>query len=774
MRRRWQARLEDSGQALVIVLIAVLLIAALIPIVAESVTTETVQVSRDTLNDLALAAAQAGANDYRTFIDNNSSYYAFTCGTPKGNLALGAGSSGSYACNTWEPVSGTTNEWFHYVPDASQLAKTGGGSPGQLLLEVTGRAGTLGDYQYRSIVVGFQLSGILTDSYYSEYELTDPQEPGVYTDTVSLKLGGVTTQYPLNGINVSYAETEGGTTTYYGPETLLDALCLYHTFNENTFIDSLGNVTNQWVNGGHAVASPTNPYYGPYYDQNVGMTINIPATLPNGTVPPNAGGTITIPSPGGNASICGAFGQGIYPSSVVFNGIAYTNDQLARCGNPTFNAALESGAPSNIPYGDDWPGSQAEVIGGTTEYFPKGYTYDFTGGCSSSSQPTWGSTAFPKTPVLNQDQHLPPTTAGFLPYANGTLSPAGCLFTGPTMIEFIKGGTMNVWSPLSQNTSPDGSNPNACGTYTPGQPWQTGITVPTGAVMYVEGEQSSGPNSSYDTPATAPTITTTPCSSFTGAMATADAVDVNTCVPSGGGYVSAGVSLQTATGASGGVPAVPGSNCLDPYFYNTVVGNKVVPAPTSLGTCEQGDAIVEGEFTGQVTIASDNNIIVSRDLTYQCADGGGAATDVNPASVAACNAAGTNDVLALVPTQQLIVAGPTNQPFNTSATSSPTNCTNSGGNACGSAAAPTCTDDGTGTTQTLANVVPWLCDINNTYADHTTGIVIDAAVVDLTGSTYAQNFQTIGLGNANMYQNGTNINYFPGFNGSTDRPATTR
>jgi hypothetical protein len=67
----------------------------------------------------------------------------------------------------------------------------------------------------------------------------------------------------------------------------------------------------------------------------------------------------------------------------------------------------------------------------------------------------------------------------------------------------------------------------------------------------------------------------------------------------------------------------------------------------------------------------------------------------------------------------------------------------------------------------LANVVPWLCDINNNYGGGATGVVIDAAVVDLTGSTYAQNFQTIGLGNANMYQNGTNINYFPGFNGST-------
>lgn len=215
--RRWRARADDSGQALIMVLIAVLLIAVLVPIVGENVATETGQVSRVALSDAALAAAQAGANDYRNFIDNDSAYYSYTCGTPvtpgnpsKVNLALGAGSTAGYACNSWEPVSGTTNEWFHYVPDATQLESTSGGSRGQMLLEVTGRAGYPNDYQYRSIVVGYTLSGILTDSYYSNYELTDPQEPGVYTATATLTLGGVPKQFPLNGITVSYAEAEGG------------------------------------------------------------------------------------------------------------------------------------------------------------------------------------------------------------------------------------------------------------------------------------------------------------------------------------------------------------------------------------------------------------------------------------------------------------------------------------------------------------------------------------------------------------------------------------
>jgi hypothetical protein len=65
--------------------------------------------------------------------------------------------------------------------------------------------------------VGFTLSGILTDSYYSEYELADPNEPGVYTTQASVTLNGVTKQYPLSAVSVSYAEDNGGTYSYYGP-----------------------------------------------------------------------------------------------------------------------------------------------------------------------------------------------------------------------------------------------------------------------------------------------------------------------------------------------------------------------------------------------------------------------------------------------------------------------------------------------------------------------------------------------------------------------------
>jgi type II secretory pathway pseudopilin PulG len=789
-------------------IIAVAVIALLVPIVGFNLQTETNEVNRASLSEDALAAAQAGINDYRTFIDSNPAYYAFTCGRPHANLAMGTGAP-TYACNTWEPVSGTNNEWFHYVPDDSQLARAAAnsGSPHEMLLEVTGRAGAAGDYTYRTILAGYTLSGILTDSYYSNYELTDPGQPNAYADATLTPKGKPAQSLPLSNIQVQYAElTTSGTYQYFGPESLLTALCVYHTYNENTFIDSLGTVTNQWVTsgGGHPIASSNEPYYGPFYDllsslPGGALTINIPNTLPNSVVPVNAGATIVINT---GVMACAEGGQGIYNSSVTFNGIAYTNDQLAFCGSgPTFTGSppLESGAPSAVPYGDDWPGSQLETVKGVMGYYPKGYTYDFEQ-CGAAA-PNYGGTASPHAVKLDSNQTLPPTVSGLAPFADGgTPGFVGCLFTGPTMIQFIAGGLMNVWSPLTENTNPGaallGLPTQNCGTYSPGQPYQAGIPVPqdsngSGGVILVQNEQSPVPvaggpspvpNSDYPagTPACTaaaplgvagvgctPPIVSVPCATYSPLSPPPSwEVNVNVCVPNGAlPYASDGAALNPAVAAAGGNAGVKAATCIDPYLYNYLSGGVETDpgtAPATSLNCTQGDAIVEGELEGLLTLSASNDIIVSRDLTYDCSDAGGAASNVNPASVAACNSAGTNDELALVPQNELVVPMPLNEPYNS-------NCTTA---ACGTKAAPVCPDDGTEVVQTMANVVPWSCVVDTTFTGGMggNGIVIDAAAVDLTGSTIAQNFaiaQTPGGTSANLYQNGTNINNFAGLNGTT-------
>lgn len=670
-RRHWLARRvgvsrDDSGQALVLAVIIVLLVSIIVPVIASQLDAETTAIARSVQSESALAAAEAGVQEYRNYLDNVPNYYAFDYGNPNGDVAL----------TGWKQV-GSTDEWFHYVPD-SRLAVTTGGSAGQMLLEVTGRAGTAGDYSYRSLLVSYKLSGILTDSYYSEYELPDPNQPGVLGNaTVTTSSGS--TSLPLTAISVEYDYTDAaGVTTTYGPMSLSDALCKYHTYDENTFVDSLGSITNKWAGGGATLASASNPYYGPLYDGP-----KVVYNVPNNAGWPNAGATIKI---NGGSGVCSAGGPGFYPSASVFNGIFYTNDQPWLCGNPVFNGSppLESGVPSTFVYRDAWSGAVAKRVGSATEYVPQGWVNDYYAACKS--KPVFGATATPKSPTLGGQQHLPPTTAGLIGYADGAQA-NGCLYTGPTMIEFVKGGTMNVWSPLTANAEPDFTTgtPADCGHFSPAKPFVTGLTVPNG-VIYVESEQSSGPNSAFNTSGLPPVAS----------------------------FIS-----------EGALPS--GATCLNPYYYNDA---------RTAAACSEGDAVISGELSGQVTLATSAGIIVSHDVTYGCADGTGGASTTNPSAVPACNGSGTNDVLGLLSDSDLIVSHPTSGNSNVAASCS----------------------DGTASTLGLSDVVPWSCDIKNP--------IIDAAAVTLNGATYVQNFAT-GRGLGNLYQNGTNINYYPGFNGTT-------
>jgi hypothetical protein len=681
-RRLGLAR-DESGQALVIALLLVLLVSILVPVLASQIRAEMAATNMSTSSEAALAAAEAGVQEYRNYLDNVPAYYTHNYGSPAGDAAL----------TGWKQV-GATDEWFHYVPDPSRLTVSSGGSAGQMLLEVTGRAGAPGAYAYRTMLTSFKLSGILTDSYYSEYELSDPNEPGVLPLVTVTPASGSSTTLPMNQVQVEYTYTDqNGVSTTYGPLSLSDAVCKYHTYDENTFIDSLKAVVNPWANGGSTVASASNPYYGPYYD-----TSSIAFTVPGNAGWPNEGATISIP---GGPRVCSQYGMGIYDGSVTFNGVAYTNDQFWLWGSgPHFNGTppLESGAPA-FPwsYRDNWQGAVPYTSpSGVKYYLPQGWVDDFYDGTSGVT-PNWGGS--PPAAELGQTQHLPTTTAGLISYVDGTKM-NGCLYTGPTMIEFVKGGTMNVWSPLTQSTEPHPNSGMAadCGSFSLANPWQTGLPVPSSnpslnqsGVIYVQSEQSSGLNSGYQTP---------PAVSAIG--------DANLALPAG-------------------------ATCINPYYSGL--------GPTS-SQCTEGDAIVEGELRGEVTLATSADIIVSRDLTYQCADGAGGATTTDPSSVPACNADGTSDVIGLLANEDLLIAHPMNGGSND----------------------PTCTDDGTETSPppTISNVVPWSCDVYNA--------TIDGAVVTLNGSTYVPNFnQGVGLGG--LYEDGTNINYYPGFNGVTGNSA---
>jgi len=169
-----------------------------------------------------------------------------------------------------------------------------------------------------------------------------------------------------------------------------------------------------------------------------------------------------------------------------------------------------------------------------------------------------------------------------------TVPRPGCLFTGPTTITWLGNGQVTVRSPWTKFTqvqgdpATSGSNPadGSCGT--PGY-GAGGIESATGStftprtntVMYVQN---------------VPTVA-------------GDPNRWGTATPTG-------FSCKGANGTSAG----------DGVGYPT--NNEVAPSSTSYG-CQNGDAFVKGGVVGQYSIAAENYIYVTGDITYS-----DAATDI--------------------------------------------------------------------------------------------------------------------------------------------------
>jgi hypothetical protein len=152
---------------------------------------------------------------------------------------------------------------------------------------------------------------------------------------------------------------------------------------------------------------------------------------------------------------------------------------------------------------------------------------------------------------------------------------AGCLYTGPTNIVFNANGTMTVKSPYTSFTetagdgSTSGSNTNGCGmpgtaTGRLGSSAGATVPVPDNNLIYVQNVPS----------------------------ATSD----KNGIPES--------TLRTACNTGNGV-GYPAQN-----------ENVLSTSPCSYGT-RSGDAFVKGTLQGKVTVAAENYIYVTGDLTYQ-------------------------------------------------------------------------------------------------------------------------------------------------------------
>jgi hypothetical protein len=664
--RRFVARTEkrESGQALIIVMIAILLLVLIAPIVVSQSISEDNSVAVAANFEAALAAAEAGVQQYQNYLDEFSDYWKYnSTGVPPDPVndpALAAGG--------WSTITGSSPvESFHYIPNTTFLGKGVGAGTAEVLLSVTGRAGVPGHYVYRTIQVTLASKGLLSNAYFSQYETLDWHQdtaPVIVTTTSALtgctvtknsetvggNLGGcdlasVVPQDTVTGANIPggtvvTAESTTGTTTSMtlsnnatpasatesltigqpvtysvGPQgpayngappingqTVWQALCQYETYQPNTFIDSLGTLTptqgiaNPYV-AGNPVYSATYPYYGPFRgnDPNSGANINTYTyTYPNGE-------TLSVVDP------CGPVFN--FVSGENFTGPVYTNDQLWVCGTPSLTGGLTSGIPVGFNYAySTWPGNETGVIG-TNGWIDDLAIQNWDGSCGGggASNPSFGG----KQIIDGGTDVLPPVDTSLSTAA----SSAGCLYSGPTMIEFVAGGTFNVWSPYSSGANGLAPPAAQCGTFSAASPMATGLTIPTaGLVIYVQ-----------TVPSATPPVALIPPSAL-------------------------------GLGTNGGLPT--GATCSNPW-------KPYAPASICAAAVgEEGDTIVEGELQGEVTIGSSNSIVVSRDLTYECADANSTPTGVTAQESAtyvlptACSSEANPDVLGLAATDDVVISHP--------------------------------------------------------------------------------------------------------------------
>lgn len=265
-----------------------------------------------------------------------------------------------------------------------------------------------------------------------------------------------------------------------------------------------------------------------------------------------------------------------------FSGPVRSNDRLTICG-ATFKDSVISAAPASS-------------------------LYTKPSGCSN---PTFAA------PPVHQDAiTMPPTNTQLKAETRNdtptTVPSPGCLYTGPTQISFeiVNGvGKMRVLSPWTKFTNTgatanDATNPAKCGTPGTGT---NGLGSTTGALLdvldlnliYVQAVPAAGSGDANAWPGVA-SQTITKDQTIPTNVACVNAVGGGTDTPAGWSY----------SYTSGGKKVYAARYPLDKE--NTPSG------ATSLVHygCKAGDVYVEGTLDGRTSIAAENYIYVTGDLTY--------------------------------------------------------------------------------------------------------------------------------------------------------------
>jgi hypothetical protein len=191
-------------------------------------------------------------------------------------------------------------------------------------------------------------------------------------------------------------------------------------------------------------------------------------------------------------------------------------------------------------------------------------------------------------------------------YTDLTRTP-GCLYTGPTRITFTADGKMNVVSPWTRvtNVRSDGTggttNAAVCGSIAALQS-TSGATVPVppNNLVYVQSVPGSSNDPNYTATSSVPRVT--------GGSYTCLGSDGSSAIT--GSSTSAGWSFQNGTATI----RYPAANEDPASFFNS--GSSWDTTTPAYG-CRDGDVYVSGTLNGKVTVASDNYVYATGDITYK-------------------------------------------------------------------------------------------------------------------------------------------------------------
>lgn len=178
-RARQQPRwAHESGVALVSV-IALTAVLTLVAVVAISVGLNAQRFSRDHQDwNAALAAAEAGVDDYLARLNRDREYWAQAAGDTDPDTGLNL----NPAIDRWAQLP-DSDAWYHYSVDDSEVVETG-----TLILTVTGRV----DDRTRTVQVRLRPEAFFDFLYLTNYEIMDPTISGPSDHTRCERLWGAT------------------------------------------------------------------------------------------------------------------------------------------------------------------------------------------------------------------------------------------------------------------------------------------------------------------------------------------------------------------------------------------------------------------------------------------------------------------------------------------------------------------------------------------------------------------------------------------------------